>query len=291
VSEYNHLNYEVTDRIATVTIDSPQTKNAVTALMAEELIDAFERADIDDDVKVIVFTGKGRFFCPGADLSRGEGTFDYDNREDFDGERDLIDGVHRDGGGRVALAIAALRKPVIVAFNGAAVGVGSTMTLPCDIRIASEDAKFGFVFSKRGVMPEAASTWFLPRIVGISQALEWVHTGRVFDAQEAKEGGLVSRVVPGKALMDTAYELARELVEGSSSVSMAVGRKMLWSMLSADSPWEAHRLDSRGIYELGKLADAREGVASFLEKREPEFPATIPTDYPEWLPEFPGSKI
>ena len=293
MSEYTHITYEVAERIATVTIDSPQNNNAFNALMGEELISAFERADADDDVKVVVFTGKGRFFCPGADLSSGEDTFDYDARygdNGLDKDKDLIDGVRRDGGGRVSLAIAAMRKPVIVAFNGAGVGVGSTMTLPCDIRIASEDAKFGFVFAKRGIMPEAASTWFLPRVVGINQALEWVYTGRVFDAEEAREAGLVSRVVPGDRLMDTTYELAREMVEGSSALTMAAGRKMLWGMLTADSPWEAHRLDSKGIYELGKLPDVREGVSSFLEKREPDFPASIPSDYPEWLPEFPGPK-
>ena len=293
MSEFTHITYEVADRIATITIDSPQTKNAFTALMGQELIYALEQADADDDVKVVVFTGKGRFFCPGADLSSGEDTFNYDARDGVDAvlpEDDLIDGVRRDGGGRVSLAIAAMRKPVIVAFNGAGVGVGSTMTLPCDIRIASEDAKFGFVFAKRGIMPEAASTWFLPRVVGINRALEWVYTGRVFGAQEALEAGLVSRVVPGDQLMTTTYEVARELVEGSSAVTMAAGRKMLWGMLGADSPWEAHRFDSKGIYELGKQADAKEGVTSFLEKRDPEFPANIPSDYPEWLPDFPGTK-
>ncbi len=293
MSEFTHITYEVAERIATVTIDSPQNNNAFTALMGEELIRAFEQADADDHVKVVVFTGKGRFFCPGADLAAGEDTFNYDVREDaedaFDDD-DFIDGVRRDGGGRVSLAIAAMRKPVIVAFNGAGVGVGSTMTLPCDIRIASEDAKFGFVFAKRGIMPEAASTWFLPRVVGINQALEWVYTGRVFGAEEAREAGLVSRVVPGDQLMDTTYELARELAERSSALTMAAGRKMLWGMLGADSPWEAHRLDSKGIYELGRGADVREGVNSFLEKRDPDFPASIPSDYPTWLPEFPGPK-
>ena len=293
MSEFTHITYEVAERIATVTIDSPQNNNAFTALMGEELIRAFEQADADDHVKVVVFTGKGRFFCPGADLAAGEDTFNYDVREDaedaFDDD-DFIDGVRRDGGGRVSLAIAAMRKPVIVAFNGAGVGVGSTMTLPCDIRIASEDAKFGFVFAKRGIMPEAASTWFLPRVVGINQALEWVYTGRVFGAEEAREAGLVSRVVPGDQLTDTTYELARELAERSSALTMAAGRKMLWGMLGADSPWEAHRLDSKGIYELGRGADVREGVNSFLEKRDPDFPASIPSDYPTWLPEFPGPK-
>ncbi|WP_101653359.1 crotonase/enoyl-CoA hydratase family protein [Brevibacterium ihuae] len=293
MSEYTHITYEVSEQIATVTIDSPQTKNAFTALMGQELIAAFRTADADDGVKVVVFTGKGRFFCPGADLSGGANTFDYDAREsaavDVAGDGgETIEGVRRDGGGRVSLAIAAMRKPVIVAFNGAGVGVGSTMTLPCDIRIASEDAKFGFVFAKRGIMPEAASTWFLPRVVGINRALEWVYTGRVFGPQEALEAGLVSRVVPAGDLMDTTYAVARELVEGSSALTMAAGRKMLWGMLGADSPWEAHRLDSRGIYELGRMSDAKEGVTSFLEKRPPEFPARIPADYPEWLPDFPG---
>ncbi|WP_349828237.1 enoyl-CoA hydratase-related protein [Brevibacterium litoralis] len=303
-----HITYEVADRIATITIDSPQTRNGFTGLMGQELIESFARADRDDDVKVVVFTGKGKFFCPGADLSGGANTFDYDAREadapDVVGAEspaakapapvteghDEIEGVRRDGGGRVSLAIASMRKPVIVAYNGAAVGVGSTMTLPCDIRIAAESARFGFVFAKRGIMPEAASTWFLPRVVGINKALELVYTGKVFDAQEALECSMVSRVVPDAELMDTAYGLARELVEGSSAVTMAAGRTMLWSMLGADNPWEAHRLDSRGIYELGRRADAKEGVTSFLEKRPPQFPANIPADLPDWLPVWPGAQ-
>lgn len=308
--EFQHITYEVSERIATITIDSPQTRNGFTGLMGQELITAFGRADRDDEVKVVVFTGKGKFFCPGADLSGGANTFDYDARakdavdvvgtgaSGAGGEeppvptegRDEIDGVRRDGGGRVSLAIASMHKPVIVAFNGAAVGVGSTMTLPCDIRIASEDARFGFVFSKRGIMPEAASTWFLPRVVGINRALEWVYTGKVFDAAEAKEAGLVSRVVPAAELMDVTYALARELAETSSAVTMAAGRTMLWGMLTADNPWEAHRLDSKGIYELGRQADAKEGVTSFLEKRPPQFPGRIPSDLPEWLPDFPGAQ-
>ena len=292
LTDLQHITYEVHERIATITIDSPDNNNAFTPLMGIELVDVLEQADQDNDVKVIVFTGKGRFFCPGADLSgSGANTFDFDTRfADGDALADkigTIDGIRRDGGGRVALAIAALRKPIIAAVNGAGVGVGSTMLLPCDIRLASDNAKFGFVFAKRGIMPEAASTWFLPRIVGIAQALEWSYTGRVFDADEALRAGLVSQVIPAEGLMDAAYDLAREFT-GSSALTMAVSRKMMWNMLSAESPWEAHRLDSKGIYELGRLADAKEGVASFLEKRPAKFSATIPRDYPEWLPDFPG---
>lgn len=298
------LRYEVEGRVAVITLDSPTNNNGFTPRMSEELIATARRADSDDAVRVVVLTGTGRFFCPGADLSAGSDTFDLEARGDAtpaggaDGEAagvtageradgETIDGIHRDRGGRVALTFASMRKPIITAFNGAAVGVGATMSLPTDIRIASEEAKFGFVFARRGIAPEAASSWFLPRIVGISQALDWIYTGRVFSAQEALEKGLVSRVVPAAELRDTAVGLAQEIAEGTSAVSLGVSRQLLWSMLTAPSPWEAHRLDSRAIYELGRGADAAEGVTSFLEKRPPQFDLTVPADYPDWMPRFP----
>ena len=198
-----------------------------------------------------------------------------------------IDGVPRDGGGTVALRIAELRKPIIAAFNGPAVGVGVTMTLPMDIRIAAESARFGLVFTRRGLLPEAASTWFLPRVVGISQAMEWVSTGRIFDAQEALRGRLVSRVVPDSELLPTARAIAAEIAENTSSVSVAVARQLMWNMLGADDPWEAHRLDSKGINVLGAAPDAAEGVRSFLEKRAPEYPMKLSEDYPDFVPPWP----
>ncbi|GAA4615459.1 crotonase/enoyl-CoA hydratase family protein [Saccharopolyspora hordei] len=287
---HEQIRYEVADRTATITLHRPEKLNAFTHVMRDELIDAFDAADADDEVRAVVLTGAGRGFCAGADLSAGADTFNAA----ADGERAAarwsageIDGVPRDGGGTVALRIAESRKPVIVAFNGPAVGVGVTMTLPADIRLAAESARFGFVFARRGLLPEAASTWFLPRVVGISQAMEWVATGRVFDAREALSGRLVSRVVPDDELLPAARGIAREIAENTSAVSVAVSRQLLWGMLSADSPWEAHRLDSQAIHHLGAAPDAAEGVESFLAKRPAEFPMKVSTDYPDFLPHWP----
>lgn len=289
MSQRTEITYEVSERIATITLNRPDKLNAFTATMRAELIDAFDEADADDEVRAVIVTGAGRGFCAGADLSSGAETFNYEaehhrGRRQETGE---IEGVTRDGGGTVALRIAESRKPVIAAINGPAVGVGVTMTLPMDIRLTASSARFGFVFARRGIIPEAASTWFLPRIVGISRAMEWVSTGRVFDAAEALEGGLVSRVVPDAELADTARALAREIAENTSGVSVAVSRQMLWGMLSADSPWEAHRLDSLGLTRLGAGADAAEGVSAFLEKRPARFPMRVSRDYPEFVPPWP----
>ncbi|MFF5992037.1 crotonase/enoyl-CoA hydratase family protein [Prauserella flavalba] len=286
---YREIDYDVTDGIATVTLNRPERLNAYTITMARELIDAVDRIDADDGVRVVVVTGAGRGFCAGADLGRGADTFnagkkDHDVRELL-GE---IDGVPRDSGGAVSLRIAASRKPVIAAVNGPAVGVGVTMTLPMDVRIAAESARFGFVFTRRGIVPEAASTWFLPRIVGISQAMEWVATGRVFDAEEAKAGGLVSRVVPDADLLTEARRLAAEIADNTSAVSVAVARQLLWGMLGSPTPWEAHRHDSRALYELGAAADAVEGVTAFLEKRKPDFPLRVSEDCPSTVPRWPA---
>lgn len=286
--DFTEIGYRVADGIATITLNRPDRLNAFTATMGAELISACDAVDADDDVRVVIVTGAGRGFCAGADLQRGGDTFNADTAGDQRRElRGEIDGVPRDGGGTVALRLAALRKPVIAAINGAAVGVGVTMTLPMDIRIAAESARFGFVFARRGIVPEAASTWFLPRVVGISQAMEWVATGRVFDAAEAHAGGLVSRVVGDEELLPAATAVAREIADNTSGVSVAVSRQLLWSMLGAATPWEAHRLDSKALYELGAAADAAEGVTAFLEKRSPRFPMRVSADYPATIPPWP----
>ncbi|NKZ03875.1 crotonase/enoyl-CoA hydratase family protein [Actinomadura latina] len=286
---YKEIEYEVRDGIATVTLNRPQKMNAYTFTMRNEMLDVFDRIDADDDVRVVVVTGAGRAFCAGADLSGGGDTFDKERSKDmFAGEDDVLeDGTPRDGGGTVALRIARCLKPVIGAFNGAAVGVGVTMTLPMDVRLASEKARFGFVFARRGIVTEAASSWFLPRLVGIAQAMEWAATGRVFDAREALAGGLVSRVHAPDELLPAAYALAREIADNTSAVSVAAIRRLMWSGLSAPSPWDAHAADSRLMAALGGGADAIEGVTSFLEKREAAFPMRVSKDLPPEVPDWP----
>ncbi|SFQ48162.1 Enoyl-CoA hydratase/carnithine racemase [Actinomadura madurae] len=285
---YKEIEYEVRDGIATVTLNRPERLNAFTFVMRGEMIDVFDRIDADDDVRAVVVTGAGRAFCAGADLSGG-GTFDRERSRDmYAGEDDVLeDGTPRDGGGTVALRIARCLKPVIGAFNGAAVGVGVTMTLPMDVRLASEKAKFGFVFARRGIVTEAASSWFLPRIVGIAQAMEWAATGRVFDAREALDGRLVSRVYAPDDLLPAAYGLAREIAANTSAVSVATIRRLMWSGLSASSPWDAHIADSRLMAALGGGADAIEGVSSFLEKRDAAFPLRVGKDLPPEVPDWP----
>lgn len=269
-STYEHIELEIADGIATIWMNRPDKMNAFTELMRYEIIDALDHTDADDDVRAVIFTGRGRAFCAGADLSSGEGTFSR-------GGSDIMgrNGVPRDGGGTVSLRIYESKKPVIGAINGAAVGVGVTMTLPMDIRLASTAAKFGFVFSRRGIVPEAASSWFLPRLVGISQAMEWVASGEVFPAEEAMAGGLVRSVHEPDDLLPAAYTLARKLTESSSAVSIAVARKMMWRMLGADHPMAAHKVDSRGILERGRSEDVKEGINSFFEKRAPQFPDKV----------------
>lgn len=272
------IRYAVKDRVATVTLDRPDKLNAFTRRMRDELTGAFARADADDEVRVVIVTGAGRAFCAGADLSGGASTFDYAKREDA-GLED-----HRDGGGRVSLAVYALKKPVIAAINGPAVGVGVTMTLPMDIRIASSAAKFGFVFARRGIVPEACSSWFLPKVVGLSRAAEWLYTGRVFGADEALAGGLVSRVVAPEQLIPAALALAREIADNTSAVAVALARQMLWRMAGADHPMEAHKVDSRGIFAMGASPDVREGIAAFKEKRAPRFGMKASSDMPSFYP-------
>jgi enoyl-CoA hydratase/carnithine racemase len=291
---YETLLYEVSENILTLTLNRPDRLNAFTGKMMEELIAAFDQADADDAVRAIIVTGAGRGFCAGADLSQGAKTFDFAAREDRpdkqgtplrpDGGIDYSHESVRDGGGRVSLRIFESMKPVIAAINGPAVGVGATMLLPMDIRIASTDARFGFVFARRGITPEACSSWFLPRVVGISQALEWTMTGRVFPAQEALEGGLVRQVVAPDALLETARALAREIARNAAPVSVALARQMMWRMLGADHPMEAHKVDSRAIYARGRSADAKEGINSFLEKRPPAFAETVSGDMPDFVP-------
>ncbi len=279
---FKEITYAVENRVATLTLNRPEKLNAFTETMRNEVIAAFDKSDADDDVRVVVITGAGRGFCAGADLSRGGETFDVEKRDPGGIKQS---GQHwRDGGGTVSLRIFESLKPVIGAINGPAVGVGATMQLPMDIRIASETARFGFVFARRGLVPEAASSWFLPRVVGINRALEWVMTGRVFPASEALEAGLVREVLPPEKLLPRAYEIAREIVENTSAVSCAVSRHMLWRMLGADHPMEAHKIDSRGIAQLGKMADAREGVTSFLEKRPPNFKMSVSKELPPFFP-------
>ncbi|MBC6457798.1 enoyl-CoA hydratase-related protein [Actinomadura sp. HBU206391] len=286
---YSEIEYSAEDGIATITLDRPERMNAFTFVMRTELISAFDEADADDSVRAVVVTGAGRAFCAGADLGGGGDTFDPAQRRDmFGGDDDLLaDGTPRDGGGTVALRIARSLKPVIGAINGAAVGVGITMALPMDVRLASDTARFGFVFARRGIVTEAASSWFLPRLVGISQAMEWAATGRVFDAAEALRGRLVSRVYGPEELLPAAYALAREIADNTSQVSVAAVRRLMWSGLSAASPWEAHAADSRLMYALGGAPDAAEGVTSFLEKRPADFPMRLSTDLPQALPDWP----
>jgi enoyl-CoA hydratase/carnithine racemase len=275
------IRYEVEDGVCTVTLDRPDRLNAVTTPMLDELGEAWDLADADDAVRAVIVTGAGRAFCAGADLGSGGATFDYESRRASAEE-------HRDGGGRVTLRIFDMKKPVIAAINGPAVGFGITLTLPMDIRIASSAARMGFVFARRGVVPEACSTWFLPRLVGISQAAEWVYTGRVFSAEEALAGGLVSRVVEPDVLLPAARELAREIAGNTSAVSVTLARQMMWKLLGADHPREAHRLDSLAMLWTGRSADAREGIAAFLEKRAARFPLRPSADLPPFYPWWPA---
>jgi enoyl-CoA hydratase/carnithine racemase len=280
-SDFSEILYDVADGVCTVTLHRPEKLNAFTVTMMKELIEAFDRTDADDAVRAVIVTGAGRAFCAGADVSGGGQTFDYESQ----GAREVRQ--FRDGGGLVSLRIFESTKPVIAAFNGPAVGVGVTMTLPMDIRIASANARFGFVFARRGIVPEAASSWFLPRIVGISQAAEWCYTGRVFPAEDALAGRLVSRVVAPDALMDTARGIAREIVENTAPVSVSLTRAMLWRGLGFDHPMEAHQVDSKAIFERGRSADAIEGVTAFLQKRPASFPMKVSSDMPAFYPWWP----
>ena len=275
---YEQITYEVADGIATITLSRPDKMNAFTGQMMAEVMSAFDETDADDGVRAVIVTGAGRAFCAGADLSSGGSTFARGGSDNI--ER----GIPRDGGGLLTLRIFESLKPVIGAINGAAVGVGATMTLPMDIRLASEAARFGFVFARRGIVPEACSSYFLPRAVGIQRAAEWVFTGRVFPASEALEAGLVRSVHAPDDLLAAATAIAREIAENTAPVSVALSRQMLWRMLGASHPMDAHRVDSRGIMERGRSADAREGVTSFLEKRAAVYPDKVSEGLPDIFP-------
>jgi enoyl-CoA hydratase/carnithine racemase len=284
--EYEEIRYEVADNVATITLHRPDKLNAFTNRMMRELLDAFDCTDADDGVRAVIVTGAGRGFCAGADLAAGGDTFDAGTRgaEVGVGDGTSTHAVPRDGGGLVSLRIFESLKPVIAAINGPAVGVGITMTLPMDVRLAADDAKIGFVFARRGLVPEAASSWFLTRAVGISRAMEWVATGRVFAASEALEAGLVRSLHPAGEVVEAARSIAREIAENTAPVSVALSRQMLWRMLGADHPMEAHRIDSRGIFTRGQSKDVREGVMAFLEKRPAAFTETVSRDMPDWFP-------
>ena len=278
---FTQIEYSVSEQIATITLNRPEKLNAFTTKMMHEIVGAFDKSDADDDVRAVIVTGSGRAFCAGADLSSGGDTF-------CRGDSDItsVSRVLRDGGGLVSLRIFNSKKPVIGAINGPAVGVGVTMTLPMDIRLASSTAKFGFVFTRRGIVPEACSSWFLPRIVGISRATEWVFTGRMISPEEAQEAGLVRSVHAPDELIGAARAIAKDIANNTAPVSVALSRQMLWRMLGASHPMDAHRLESRAMMERGNSADAREGVMSFLEKRPADFSMTVSNDFPDNFPEW-----
>lgn len=279
---YSHIMFDRDGPVATITLNRPEKMNAFTPTMMSELFDALDRTDGDDDVRAVVFTGAGeRAFCAGADLTPEEGKGPFASDAPVESLSDLR---VRDGGGKLTLRLFNSKKPLIAACNGVAVGVGATMQLPMDLRLASETARYGFVFGRRGIVPEAASSWFLPRAVGMQTAIEWSMTGRIFDAAEAKERGLVRSVHQPNQLLDAAYELAREIADNTSAISIAMTRAMLWRLAAAEHPMDAHRIDSRAIYRLSKSADAKEGIASFLEKRPPQFPGKVSQDMPDFYP-------
>ncbi|NVE94752.1 crotonase/enoyl-CoA hydratase family protein [Altererythrobacter lutimaris] len=282
MTNYTQILVEKADGIATITLNRPEKMNAYTRHMQGEICDAMDDIDADDSVRAVIFTGAGdRAFCAGADLTPEGGGHVFSDPTEVE---DLSDPTVRDGGGKLTLRLFQSSKPLISACNGVAVGVGATMQLAMDIRLASENARYGFVFARRGIVPEAASSWFLPKIVGISQALEWCYSGRVFDAEEAKAGGLVRSIHPQAELMDAALGLAREIADNTSAVSVAMTRAMMWRLSNTEHPMMAHRVDSKAIYKLSRGKDAKEGIASFLEKREPAYPGKVSEDMPDFYP-------
>ena len=281
---FETLLYSVEDGIATVTLNRPDRLNAFNPRMSEELIAVFDETDADDAVRAVIITGAGRAFCAGADLSSGGKTFDYAARGEAARDKYKVGDVYRDGGGITTLRMFKSLKPVIGAINGAAVGIGMTMQLPMDMRLASTEARFGFVFARRGITPEAASSWFLSKLVGMQTALEWCLTGRIFNAQEALDRGLVRSLHAPADLLPAARALAREIADNTAPVSVALTRQMLWHMAGQPHPMMAHRVDSRAIQARGQSADAREGVSSFLEKRTPSYPNKVSADMPGFFP-------
>lgn len=282
MSEYTQIRLDIAEGIATLTLWRPDKMNAFTRTMMAEIIDAIDRTDADDSVRAVIVTGHGeRAFCAGADLTPEGGGHVFSDPTQVD---DLSDERVRDGGGRLTLRLFNSQKPLIGACNGVAIGVGATMQLPFDIRLAADNARFGFVFARRGITPEAASSWFLPRLVGLPNALEWCMTGRIFGAEEALAGGLVRSLHPQGELMDAARAIAREIADNTSAVSVAMTRAMLWRLSALPHPMDAHRIDSRAIYRLSRSGDAREGIASFLEKRPPAFPDRVSSAMPDFYP-------
>jgi len=283
---FETLLYSVEDGIATITLNRPEKLNAFNTQMMKDMIAAFDVTDADDAVRCVIVTGAGRAFCAGADLSAGAQTFDYEARGGEAMAARTEGGAQRDGGGLLTLRIFDSLKPVIAAVNGAAVGVGATMQLAMDIRLASTEARYGFVFARRGLNPEAASSWFLPHLVGVQQALEWCYTGRIFPAQEALAGRLVRSLHAPDDLLPAARALAREIADNTAPVSIAITRQLIWRMAGASHPMDAHRADSRGIQARGRSGDAREGVTSFLEKRPAQYPDRVSTDLPDIWPHW-----
>lgn len=284
MSDLQTVQYTVHEGIATIALNRAAKMNAFTPRMRDELIAAFDQTDADDAVRVVVVTGGGTAFCAGADLSGGGRAFDYSAQSDWERESTRVGDVYRDGGGLLTLRIFRSLKPVIGAINGAAVGIGVTMLLPMDIRLASTSARFGFVFARRGIVPEAASSWFLSRVVGMQTALEWCYTGRVFDAHEALRHGLVRSLHAPDDLQNATHKLAREIADNAAPVSVALTRQMLWRMSAADHPMRAHQIDSRAIQARGSSADAEEGVSSFFEKRAPIYTDRVSTGMPDFFP-------
>ena len=285
--QYETILYDLEDQVLTLTLNRPDRLNAFNGVMLKELLDALDKADADDEVRAIIVTGAGRGFCAGADLAAGGDSFksvDKFSAEEGTSNKKQVPDVHRDGGGLLTLRIFDLKKPIIAAINGPAVGVGITMTLAMDVRLASDRAKMGFVFARRGIAPEACSSWFLPRIVGIAKSLEWVYSGRVFPASEALEEKLVSSLHAPDDLLPAALAIAREIADNTAPLSISLSRQMLWKMLGADHPMEAHKIDSRAVQTLGKTADAKEGVESFLEKRPPQFTNSPSKELPDFYP-------
>lgn len=282
MNDYTQILVDKADGIATITLNRPEKMNAYTRIMGEEIMAAMDDIDVDDSVRAVIFTGSGdRAFCAGADLTPEGGGHVFSDPSEVE---DLSDPKVRDGGGLLTLRLFESKKPLISACNGVAVGVGATMQLAMDIRLASENARYGFVFARRGIVPEACSSWFLPKLVGISQALEWCYTGRIFDAEEARNGGLIKDIYSLSELMDAARGLAREIADNTSAVSVAMTRAMMWRLPNGSHPMEAHKIDSRAIYRLSRGADAKEGIASFLEKRAPQYPGKVSEDMPDFYP-------
>ncbi|WP_108786926.1 enoyl-CoA hydratase-related protein [Erythrobacter sp. Alg231-14] len=282
MTEHTQILVDKSDGVATITLNRPEKMNAYTRTMGAEIMAAMDDIDADDTVRAVIFTGAGdRAYCAGADLTPESGGQIFSDGAEVES---LSDERVRDGGGRLTLRLFESKKPLISACNGVAVGVGATMQLAMDIRLASAHARYGFVFARRGIVPEAASSWFLPRIVGISQALEWCYSGRVFDAEEAKSGGLVRTIHAPEDLLHAAQSIAREIADNTSAISVSMTRAMMWRMMNADHPMEAHKIDSRAIYRLSRGTDAQEGIASFLEKRDPVYPGKVSEDMPDFYP-------